>query len=121
MSHNKSRKKWPHFKNGLKQSCPRCGDAPLFKAYLIPVDICSSCGQDWSKTRAELAPAWAAMTLAAHIVVLINHVFIFGAGWPQWLQILVLIILAVAICLAALPRMKGLFMAIVWYYGASDS
>jgi len=115
------RKKWPHLKNGLKQTCPKCGDAPLFKAYLQPVDSCTSCHQDWNKTRAELAPAWAAMTIAAHIVILIYHFFIFGSSWPDWLQISILIALAVIICLATLPRMKGLFMAIIWLTGADDS
>jgi len=121
MSRNISYKKWPHLKNGLKQCCPKCGNAPLFKAYLKPVDICASCEQDWSKTRAELAPAWAAMTIAAHIVILIYHFFIFGSGWPNWLQISVLMVIATAICLLALPRMKGLFIAIVWLYRTKDS
>jgi len=118
---HRSHKKWPHIKNGLKQQCPGCGNAPLFKAYLKPVETCTSCGQDWSQIRAELGPAWAAMTLSAHIVIPIYHFFIFGSDWPNWLQVLVLMVIATAICLAALPRMKGLFMALVWYYRTDDS
>lgn len=114
-------KKWPHLKNGLRSHCPRCGNAPLFQAYLKPVETCSSCGQDWRDIRSELAPAWAAMTLSAHIVVPIYHFFIFGSGWPNWAQILFLMLIATAICLVALPRMKGLFMALVWYYRIDES
>lgn len=112
----KTPKKWPHIKNGLKTRCARCGNAPLFQAYLKPVEICTSCGQDWRNIRSELAPAWAAMTLSAHIVVPIYHFFIFGSGWPNWMQILFLMVIATAICLAALPHMKGLFMALVWLF-----
>jgi len=115
------RKKWPHLKSGLKQTCPKCGDAPLFQKYLVPVETCENCSQDWSNIRSELAPAWAAMTISAHIVVLIYHFFIFGSGWPDWLQISVLMGIATAICLAALPPMKGLFMAIVWLNRSDDS
>jgi len=114
------RKKWPHIKNGLKETCPKCGDAALFESYLKPVKTCKSCGYDWSKIRAELGPAWAAMTLSAHIVVPIYHFFIFDSGWPNWLQISTLMIIATAICLLALPRMKGLFMGIVWLYRSDD-
>ena len=113
-------KKWPHLKNGLKQNCPKCGQAGLFRKYIVPIEICPSCGQDWRDIRAELAPSWAAMTISAHIVALVYHLFIFGNGWPYWLQTLSAMILAVIICLAALPPMKGLFMAIIWL-GRDDS
>ncbi|MEP1229281.1 MAG: DUF983 domain-containing protein [Litorimonas sp.] len=108
------RKKWPHLKNGLKQTCPKCGDARLFQKYIVPIEACPSCGQDWRHIRAELAPSWAAMTISAHVVALIYHLFIFDNGWAQWQQTLAAMVIAIIICLIALPPMKGLFMAIAW-------
>jgi len=51
---------------GMKLRCPSCGGGKLFRSYLKPVDHCSNCNQRWEHVRADLAPAWAAMTLAAH-------------------------------------------------------
>ena len=116
-----TRKKWPIFKRGLKQTCPNCAEAPLFKSYLKPVDNCAACGTAWKDVRADLAPSWAAMTIAAHIVVMIYHFFLFGSDMAQWLQTSIAMVLAIIICLAVLPPMKGLFMAIIWYHDTKDS
>ena len=61
------------------------------------------------------------MTLAAHITVLIWHFFFWKTDMPDWQLILILGGIATAICLAALPMMKGLFMAILWVKGTTDS
>ncbi|WP_409432819.1 DUF983 domain-containing protein [Litorimonas sp. RW-G-Af-16] len=106
---------------GMRGKCPNCGEGRLLKSYLTPVDHCANCGQPWAHVRAELGPAWASMTLAAHIVVPIYHFFIFDSPMPNWQQIGLLSLMAIGICLLALPRMKGLFMAIVWAKDTADS
>jgi len=35
-------KKWPPMKLGMKKKCPKCGDAPLFRAYLKQVEECAN-------------------------------------------------------------------------------
>jgi len=112
---------WPRIWRGMKLRCPRCGEGKLFRAYLKPVENCSSCDQHWGDVRADLAPAWAAMTIAAHIVVLIWHFFFWKTEMPSWQLTAVLCVLAAAIALIALPPMKGLFMAIIWAKGTTDS
>ena len=112
---------WPRLIRGMKLRCPRCGDGKLFQAYLKPVGQCSACEQKWSDVRADLAPAWAAMTLSAHITVLIWHFFFWGTDMADWQLILSLCAIATVICLISLPPMKGLFMAIIWAKGTTDS
>ena len=112
---------WPRLLRGMKLRCPRCGDGKLFRAYLKPVEQCSDCGQKWGHVRADLAPAWAAMTLSAHLTVLIWHFLFWGTDMPDRQLITYLCLIATAICLISLPPMKGLFMAIIWAKGTSDS
>jgi len=112
---------WPRVWRGMKLRCPRCGQGNLFRSYLKPVKCCSDCKQCWGHIRADLAPAWAAMTLSAHITILIWHFFFWKADMPSWQLTLILGVIATLICLAALPMMKGLFMAVVWSKGTTDS
>ena len=112
---------WPRIWRGMKLRCPRCGNGRLFRSYLKPVQRCASCNQRWAHVRADLAPAWAAMTLAAHLTVLIWHFFFWKTEMPSWQLTLVLGGFATLICLVSLPMMKGLFMAILWSKGTTDS
>jgi len=112
---------WPRIWRGITLRCPRCGEAKLFRAYLKPVQNCANCGQRWDHIRADLAPAWAAMTLSAHVIVLIWHFFLWGNRFSDAVTIAILCLGATAICLVTLPSFKGLFMAILWSKGTTDS
>jgi len=112
---------WPRLWRGMKLRCPRCGTGKLFRSYLKPVEHCANCNQRWGHVRADLAPAWAAMTIAAHLTVGIWHFFFWKTDMTSWQLTLVLGGIATAICLISLPAMKGLFMAIIWSKGTTDS
>lgn len=112
---------WPRLWRGIKLRCPKCAQGKLFRSYLKPVEHCSNCTQHWGNVRADLAPAWAAMTIAAHVTVLIWHFFFWQTDMPNWQLTSILCVIATAICLIALPPMKGLFMAIIWAKGTTDS
>jgi len=107
--------KWAAFKRGIKLTCPKCAKQPLFKSYLKPVTECSTCHKDWENVRADLAPAWASMTLSAHVIIVIYHFFFFDKPIANWLSISIMIVIASLICLLTLPSFKGLFMALVWW------
>lgn len=100
--------------NGLKHVCPKCGDAPLFRAYLKPVANCASCGENWETIRADDAPAWATILIVGHLVAPLFHYLTFNQSLPSWAPGLILVSLGVVLSLAILPRMKGLFMGIIW-------
>lgn len=100
--------------NGLKGVCPKCGDAPVFKAYLKPVETCQACGENWAAVRADDAPAWATILIVGHMVAPLFHFLAFHKTLPPWAPGLILVSLGVVLSLIILPRMKGLFMGFIW-------
>ncbi|RKQ69312.1 uncharacterized protein (DUF983 family) [Litorimonas taeanensis] len=107
---------WAAIRRGIRLKCPRCGQEKLFRSYLKPVSTCPNCQKDWENVRADLAPAWAAMTFSAHFIIPLYHFFIFDGPLPNWAATLLMIIIATSICLVTLPSFKGLFMTIVWWH-----
>ena len=106
---------WAAFFRGARLKCPRCNEGRLFESYLKPVKPCGQCGKRWDTVRADLAPAWAAMTLSAHVIIVVYHLFFFDAPIANWLATSILIVIAALICLLTLPSFKGIFMALVWW------
>ncbi len=109
------RNKWVAFGRGAKLRCPKCNQEKLFQSYLKPVVACPTCRKDWENVRADLAPAWASMTLSAHVIIVIYHFFFFDKPISNFVAISSLIMIATAICLLTLPSFKGFFMALVWW------
>jgi uncharacterized protein (DUF983 family) len=107
--------KWTAFRRGAKLRCPQCAQEKLFKSYLKPVEACPTCHKNWENVRADLAPAWASMTLSAHFIIVLYHFVFFDKPISNFVAISVMIVIASAICLATLPSFKGFFMAIVWW------
>ena len=108
-------------KRGLMGRCPNCGEAKLFRAYLKQVEHCPSCAENWGEVRADDGPAWASMLVAGHVLAPFFYLIIFKTNLPDWAATTLLVLLGVGICLAVLPRMKGLFIALIWSYGAPTS
>jgi len=114
-------RKWPILKRGLCGICPNCGQAKLFRAYLKPVDYCPSCDENWGEVRADDGPAWASMLVSGHILAPFFYFIIFKTNLPDWAATSLLVALGVGICLAILPAMKGLFIALIWTTQAPTS
>ncbi len=55
-------------RGGIRCRCPRCGEGPLFRKWLKPVDRCSACGQDWSLQRADDFPAYVSILVTGHLL-----------------------------------------------------
>jgi len=106
---------WAALGRGALLKCPRCSQGRLFQSYLKPVHNCSNCDKKWDTVRADLAPAWASMTLSAHVIVVVYHFFFFDAPIANWITTSSLIAIAALISLLSLPSFKGLFMALVWW------
>ena len=103
---------------GFRGVCPRCGEAPLFRAYLKPVKACSHCGAHWELIRADDGPAWATMLVVGHVLALFFHIFIFRMNLSTGGAILALCAVATVMTLLLLPRMKGLIIAWIWRTGS---
>ena len=105
---------------GFRGLCPNCGRARLFRAYLKPVEACPSCGKAWARIRADDGPAWATMMVVGHVLALAFHIFIFRLELSVAAGIAALCAVAIAMSLALLPRMKGVFVAWIWRVGAAN-
>ena len=106
---------WAAMGRGALLRCPRCRKGRLFQGYLKPVQNCQNCHKNWDTVRADLAPAWASMTLSAHVIVVVYHFFFFDTSIANWIATSSLIGIAALISLLSLPSFKGLFMALVWW------
>ena len=106
---------------GLKGRCPRCGQSSLFKAYLKPVDQCSSCQFPWKDIRADDGPAWATILVVGHFLAPLFHILIFQNELPVWITTTLLVTAAIILSLLFLPRVKGAFMAMIWATDAPTS
>lgn len=56
-------------RRGLRGRCPRCGAAPLFRAFLKPVDVCPNCHEEMHHHRADDLPAYLVALVVGHIMV----------------------------------------------------
>ena len=99
---------------GFKQTCPRCGESHMYRAYLKPTESCAHCGLDLSDHRADDAPPYMTIVLVGHIVVPIALEVQRLMEPAMWLQFLVWSVISVAMTLWALPRVKGALIGLQW-------
>ena len=99
---------------GARQTCPACGNASLYRAFLKVRDVCPGCGEALHHQRADDAPAYFTMVVVAHVVVggllAVEKAF----APPSWLQLSIWLPLTVLLSLALLPRIKGLLIGLQW-------
>jgi uncharacterized protein (DUF983 family) len=102
-------------RRGFLGRCPRCGAGRIFGAYLKVVDACPACGEDLSPQRADDAPAYITMLIVGHFIV--AGIIATEELWPDsplLLGSIVWTLLAGALSLIALPRVKGALVGYQW-------
>jgi uncharacterized protein (DUF983 family) len=102
-------------RRGFLERCPRCGEGRIFRAYLKVVDACPACGEDLSPQRADDAPPYVTMLIVGHVVV--AGILAAEDLWPDLPVLLGSILwalLAVALSLVLLPRVKGALVGYQW-------
>ena len=101
---------------GLGRKCPNCGQASAFRGYVKVVDICAHCGEPLGTYPADDGPAYVTIILVGHLVVapaLLMDVFY---RYPAGVVLPSLLGAVVVLTLAALPFIKGGFLALVWSF-----
>jgi len=99
----------------LRCRCPRCGEGRLFRRYLKIADSCSNCGLDFSHHRADDLPAYVAITIVGHILVVgLMHFQMSGQEIAPWVYLVWMIPLAIILPLAMLPSIKGAIVGFQW-------
>lgn len=106
---------WTAIKRGLRERCPICGEGKLYRAYLKLSDRCSCCGEPLAELRADDGPAWATILIVGHLTVPFLILAARGNA-PEWLYFAVLIPFILGMTLLLLPRVKGMFVALLWSF-----
>jgi uncharacterized protein (DUF983 family) len=101
---------------GARGTCPRCAAAPLFRAWLKPVERCGHCRQDWSVQQADDFPAYIGIFVVGHLLAPVVIAMISG-GMSASLTLAIILPVAVAMLLAMLQPTKGAVIAFLWWQG----
>lgn len=104
----------PAIRRGLRCTCPNCGEGAMFARFLKVADTCPVCGEELRHHRADDGPAYLTILIVAHVIGLGFH---FVWSWTQPDPLIMatgFTIVAVALSLWLLPRMKGMIVAIQW-------
>lgn len=106
---------------GLALNCPRCGEGRLLSGYLRQEAACAHCGLETGEIRADDGPPWLTLLLVGHLLAPFMIITFMTDALPMWLSTALMALLAVGLCLAILPRAKGVFIAAIWKLGARTS
>lgn len=114
MSSAEDRPFLPMLPRALRGRCPACGEAPLFRRFLKPVDQCGHCGQGWQGHQADDFPAYLVILLLGHIIVpLVVEVNLWIAV-PVGAQMLFWPSLTAVLALLMIQPAKGAVIAFQW-------
>ncbi|MEM7211444.1 MAG: DUF983 domain-containing protein [Pseudomonadota bacterium] len=99
---------------GWRLRCPNCGGGPMMQSYLKVRRTCAACGEPLHHHKADDMPAWATIIVVGHIVV--AGMFSVMTNWvlPMWVHWTVWPVLALALTLLILPRIKGMVVGMQW-------
>lgn len=104
----------PLLPRALRGRCPACGEAPLFRRFLRPVDHCPTCGEQWRHHRADDFPAYLVILLLGHILIplMIEVNLIFSV--PLGVQFALWPTLTIMLALLMIQPAKGAVIAFQW-------
>ena len=112
---------WLAVRRGLALRCPQCGKGKVLDGYLKQAKACSHCGLRTGDIRADDGPAWATILLVGHLV---SPAFIIFAKRNDAFPLLPFLIVAGLVLLfggVLLPRIKGLFIGVIWAARAGEA
>jgi uncharacterized protein (DUF983 family) len=112
---------WLAVRRGLALRCPQCGQGKVMAGYLKQADACGGCGLRTGDIRADDGPAWATILLVGHLV---SPAFVIFARRNDAFPLLPFLIVAGLVLLLGgvlLPRMKGLFIGVIWAARAGEA
>ncbi|MTE01869.1 DUF983 domain-containing protein [Paracoccus sp. YIM 132242] len=107
----------PALVRGARLRCPRCGEGRVFSGYLKVAPRCDCCGLDLTPQRADDGPAYVVVLVVAHLVGFSLPVMFTLLGDRPALVAALLGTLCIALSLAMLPPVKGMFVALQWFKG----
>ena len=107
---------WEAVRRGLRNRCPRCGEARLMPRFLKPAPHCHACGLDLTPQRADDFPAYIAMIITGHLLAPVTIGLVL-AGWSPVQMAALVLPGATALMLGLLQPAKGAVIAVQWWNG----
>jgi len=114
------RNTWLAVKRGLRLRCPSCGKGRLLAGFLKPAASCSACGEPTGQLRSDDGPAWATILIVGHLVSPAFFVFATADADTASKAFFFIAAIVIGATLLLLPRMKGLFMGLIWASRAGE-
>ena len=105
---------WTGIRRGLARRCPTCGKGRLFAGYLAIRAPCEVCGVDNNIYPSDDLPPYLTILVSGHVVVPLYIVLSGGSSLPLWIEAAIWLPIALALCLALLPVMKGVAVGLCW-------
>lgn len=105
---------------GWRRRCPKCGNGAMMRSYLKVSDACPVCEEPLHLHKADDGPAYLTILIVGHIMAPIMHIWFTQFRPDPWVFATGLCIIAVAISLYLLPRLKGVIVAFQWARGLGD-
>jgi uncharacterized protein (DUF983 family) len=104
---------------GARRRCPKCGVGKAFAGYLVPVDLCSFCGESLGHIRADDFPPYLTILIVGHIMVPLI-LFCENAGVSTGVELAIWLPLTLMLTLILLPFVKGGILGLMWSLAASS-
>lgn len=102
---------------GWRRRCPRCGKGPMMVGYLKVRDTCPVCKQELHHHRADDGPAYLTILIVGKIAILFLHIAFVHLRLEPLTLFTIFSVLAVALSLFLLPRLKGAIVGFQWARG----
>ena len=105
---------WRSMVKGWSGRCPHCADGKLFRAFLKPVDTCSSCGEEMHHHRADDLPPYLVIFIVGHVVVagyMLSEPFF---DWNSWQHLALWIPVTLVMALIMIQPIKGAVIGLQW-------
>lgn len=99
---------------GLAERCPNCGKGKLYWRYLKVNEHCPACGHDLDQYPSDDGPAYFTILIVGHLVIAPLLVLSFIWRAPLWVVVPGTLIPLGVITLAALPRIKGAVVGMLY-------
>jgi uncharacterized protein (DUF983 family) len=112
---------WLAARRGLRLRCPACGQGKLLAGYLRPAAACGTCGEPTGEIRADDAPAWATILLVGHIASPLFFLFATQDANAGLMAFFLITTVVLGLTFFLLPRMKGLFVGLIWATRAGET
>lgn len=107
---------WHALWRGARGRCPACDAAPLFPTFLKPVELCSACGEDWTRHNADDLPPYIVILVIGHVVVTGMTLVGVTAYPPMWVQLTIWLSMIVALAVGLIQPVKGGVIAFQWWH-----